>query len=257
MVDFGIVVWKALDIRDYNYDVIRKLAIEGEELGFKSFWLADHFQATSRRDPYYECYTALSAISSVTKRIRLGPLVSCVSYRLPSILAKMTSTLDVISDGRLELGMGAGWDVEEYAAYGIPFPRGSVRVQQVEEAIQIIKKMWTEPEASFEGRHFTVSKVVNEPKPIQKPHPPIWLGARGSKMLRLVAKYADGWNLNIAFTPEIFERKLSVLEDHCRDVGRDVNQIRKSIAAEIMLEKTQAQVDEHVREYSSPVQYEG
>lgn len=189
MVDFGIVVWKALDIRGYNYDVIRKLAIEGEELGFKSFWLADHFQATSRRDPYYECYTALSAISSVTKRIRLGPLVSCVSYRLPSILAKMTSTLDVISDGRLELGMGAGWDVEEYAAYGIPFPRGSVRVQQVEEAIQIIKKMWTEPEASFEGRHFTVSKVVNEPKPIQKPHPPIWLGARGSKMLRLVAKY--------------------------------------------------------------------
>jgi len=251
MVEFGLVVWKTLDLRHYSYDAIRKLAVEGEKLGFESFWLADHFQAASARDPYHECYTTLSAIAADTKRIRLGPLVSCVSYRHPSILAKMTSTLDVISGGRLEFALGAGWDVEEYNAYGIPFLPASARVQQVEEAIQIIKKMWIEDEASFQGKYFTITKAINEPKPLQKPHPPVWLGAKRRKMLGLVARYADGWNMESAFAPEMFKRRLSVLEAECRDVGRNVNQIRKSIAVEIIIGKTKAEVDEVVKEYSA------
>jgi F420-dependent oxidoreductase-like protein len=251
MVEFGLVVWKALDLGQYSYDVIRKLALQGEELGFGSFWLADHFRAASPRDPYHECFTTLSAIASETKRIRLGPLVTCVSNRPPSILAKMTSTLDVISGGRLEFGLGAGWDVAEYNAYGIPFPTARARVQQVEEAIQIIKKMWTEDESSFEGRYFRVSKAVNEPKPLQKPHPPVWLGARRGKMLGLVARYADGWNMESAFTPDMFKRRLTVLEEQCKDAGRNVNQIRKSIATDIIIGKTRAEVDELVKECSA------
>lgn len=250
MVEFGLVVWKTLDLRNYSYDVIRKLAQEGEKLGFGSFWLADHFQAASARDPCYECFTTLSAIASETERIRLGPLVSCVSYRFPSVLAKMASTLDVISNGRLEFGLGAGWDIGEYTAYGIPFPVAPVRVQQVEEAIQIIKRMWTEVETSFEGQYFTVSKAINEPKPLQKPHPPLWLGARRGKMLRLVAKYADGWNVT-AITPDILKRKLIVLDEHCRDVGRNVSEIRKSIATEVIIAKTRPEVDDLVKEYST------
>ena len=251
MVKFGIVAWKTFDFRPYSYDMIKKLAVEGERLGFESFWLSDHLHAANPTDPCYECYTTLSALASETRRIRLGPLVTCVSYRSPSILAKMGATLDVISGGRLEFALGAGWDLAEYTAYGIPFPPSSVRVQQVEEGLQIVRKMWTEAESSFEGRYFTIRKAVNEPKPLQKPHPPIWLGTKSKNMLKLVAKYADGWNIDVAFTPDIYRQKLNILTESCKAVGRDADGIRKSIATEIILAKTEGEVKELVDKYSS------
>jgi len=251
MVDFGIVVWKTLDLQHYTYEVIKRLAIEGERLGFEYFGLADHFQALTDREYYYECYTTLSAIAALTERIRLGPLVTCVSYRAPSLVAKMASTLDVVSGGRLEFALGAGWDVAEYTAYGFPFPPASERVEQVEEALQIIRRMWTEAETSFEGKHFTVEKAVNEPKPFQRPHPRVWLGARHSNMLRLTAEYADGWNIDTAFTPTIFKRKLTILTECCKGIGRDVSQIRKSIANEVIIAETEAEVNAIVRGYSA------
>lgn len=251
MVKFGLVIWKTLDLRRYSYDVIRALAVEGERLGFESFWLADHFRAASVTDPYFECYTTLGALAAETKQIRLGPLVSCVSYRPPSLLAKIASTLDVISGGRSEFALGAGWDVDEYNAYGIPFPSASTRVQQVEEALQIIKKMWTEDEASVEGRFYRVRGAVNKPKPIQNPHPPIWLGCKQRKMMGLVARYADGWSTESAFTPQIYSHRLRLLEEECDAVGRSVNRVRKSVATDIIIEKTVNQVQETVKDYSS------
>jgi alkanesulfonate monooxygenase SsuD/methylene tetrahydromethanopterin reductase-like flavin-dependent oxidoreductase (luciferase family) len=251
MVKFGLVIWKTLDLRHYNYASIRALSIEGEKLGFESFWLADHFQAASLRDPYHECYTTLSAIAAETRRIRLGPLVTCVSYRNPAILAKIASTIDVISEGRLEFALGAGWDVDEYNAYGIPFPTASKRVEQVEEALLIISKMWTENEPSFEGKHFRIRRAVNLPKPIQQPRPPIWLGCKQRKMLELVARYADGWSTESAFTPRIYAHRLSLLEEKCDTVGRHVSSIRKSIATDIILEETMNRVQDAVKDYSS------
>ena len=246
MVRFGIVVWNTPQVGSYGYDMIRKFALEGERLGFESFWLADHFVAVNPSDPYYECYTVLSALATETERIRLGPLVTCVAYRNPAVLAKITATLDVISRGRLEFALGAGWDQAEYNAYGINFPPPSVRVEQVEEALQIITKMWTETESSFDGKHFSIRKAVNEPKPLQKPHPPIWLGARGNRMLWLVAKYADGWNLDTAYTPDIFRKKLNTLTEHCESLGRDIRSIRKSVGHEIVIAKTEGEVKQLV-----------
>jgi probable F420-dependent oxidoreductase len=251
MVKFGLVVWKSLDLRHYNYGVIRELSIEGEKLSFESFWLADHFQAATPTDPYYECYTTLSALAAETKRIRLGPLVTCVLYRSPSLLAKIASTLDAISGGRFEFALGAGWDADEYMAYGIPFPGGPARVRQVEETLQIVKKMWTEDEATFDGDYFRIKKAVCEPKPIQKPHPPIWLGCKQRKMLRLAARHADGWSTESAFTPEIYAHRLRLLEEECDAAGRHVNSIRKSIGTDVIIEKTMSQVQETVKEYSS------
>jgi F420-dependent oxidoreductase-like protein len=251
MVRFGIVVWKTPQIGPCSYDMIRNLAMVGERLGFESFWFADHLVAATPTDPYYECYTILSALASETKRIRLGPLVTCVSYRHPSVLAKITATLDVISRGRLEFALGAGWDQAEYNAYGISFPPAPVRVEQVEETLQIITKMWTETEPSFDGKYFAIKKAVNEPKPVQNPHPPIWLGARGSRMLWLVAKYADGWNLDTAFTPCIYRKKLNTLTKHCESLGRDVRSIRKSVAHEIVIGKTDDEVKQLVNRCSA------
>jgi alkanesulfonate monooxygenase SsuD/methylene tetrahydromethanopterin reductase-like flavin-dependent oxidoreductase (luciferase family) len=251
MVKFGLVIWKTLDLRHYSYEVIRELAIEGERLGFESFWLADHFRAVTPRDPYYECYTTLAALAAETRRIRLGPLVSCVSYRSPSLLAKVASTLDVVTGGRSEFTLGAGWDVDEYNSYGIPFPRASVRVKQVEEALHIVEKMWTEDEATFQGEFFRVENAICKPSPLQKPHPPIWLGCKQRKMLGLVARYADGWSTESAFTPQIYAQRLRLLEAACDAAGRKLTSIRKSVATDVIIEPTMGRVQETVRDYCS------
>jgi alkanesulfonate monooxygenase SsuD/methylene tetrahydromethanopterin reductase-like flavin-dependent oxidoreductase (luciferase family) len=174
-----------------NYDTIRKVTLKCEELNFDSCWLADHFvprkvlpyqkSPIPSPDPFFECWTTLTALAIETKKIRLGTFVLCNSYRYPSLVAKMSATLDFISRGRLELGIGAGFFKEEYIMYGIPFPKLAVRIKQLEESIQIIKKMWTEEEASFNGKYYTIKKAFNNPKPIQRPHPPIWVGCRRNK----------------------------------------------------------------------------
>ena len=157
-----------------SFDFIRDMVLECERLGYDSVHLDDHLMY--RKTPILECWTTLSALSAVTTRIRLGTTVLCASFRNPALLAKMAATLDVISNGRLDLGVGAGVQENEHKAYSIAFPKPSMRIERLKEAIIIMKKMWTEEKATYIGKHYRINDAVCEPKPVQKPHLPITIG---------------------------------------------------------------------------------
>jgi alkanesulfonate monooxygenase SsuD/methylene tetrahydromethanopterin reductase-like flavin-dependent oxidoreductase (luciferase family) len=230
-----------------EYTDIRRIVLECEKLGFDSVWLKDNFTSSwlntyfsnkeneepSSEDPILECWTTLSSLATLTKRIRLGAILVNI-HRLPSITAKMLSTLDIISNGRIEFGLSAGWYENEIKSYGLPFPKASTRVEMLEEGVIIIKKMLTENQASFEGRHYKIKDAKCSPKPIQKPHPPIWIGGGGRKTLQLVAKYADGWNYGLC-TYEEYLSKISTLRNYCKAVGRDYEKITKAWHAIMLL----------------------
>lgn len=215
----------------YEYSTIEKYALEAEKHDYDSYWVSDHL-LFFRKFPYRNCldsWTILAALATKTSKIKLGTLVTCNSYRYPSILAKQASSIDMISNGRLFFGYGAGWFQEEYESYGIPFPSGLERLKQMEEAIQLIKLLWTEEKVTFKGEFYQLEDCVFAPKPIQKPHPPILIGGDGPKItLKLVAKYADYCNL---FHNKNLEWKIDALKQHCKDVGRDYDSLGKSLFA--------------------------
>jgi len=219
LVEFGITLWQ----EEFNFNSLKEACLKIEEMDFRSIWLYDHFypMLSTGSHSILESYVTLSALAMEIRRIRLGILVACNSFRYPSVLAKMAASIDVISGGRLEFGIGAGWFKDEYMAYGIPFPKPSVRIGQLREGVQIVRKMWTEDRASFEGKYYLIRQVVCEPKPIQKPHPPIWIGGRGEQLtLKVVAEYANYSNFSYV-SPEECVHKLKVLKKHCEAVERD------------------------------------
>jgi len=195
----------------------RDIVIAAEKNGFDSAYAYDHFIPHYRyptKGNFFECYTLLSALSTFTKRIKIGQIVTCNSYRNPALLAKMLSTLDVITRGRIELGIGAGWYEEEYNAYGYSYFSNVVRILQLEESLQIIKKLWTTEIANFHGKYYSINNAICFPKPIQKPHPTIMVGGSGEKyLLKVAAKYADRYNLYFG-TPEEMSRKINILKDY-------------------------------------------
>ena len=206
----------------YSYDSLRRIWTEADRLGYHSATLYDLLNV-----PALECWTTLSALAAETERIRLTPLVLANLYRPPALLAKMSSTLDVISWGRLELGIGAGGGQADHLASGFSFPPTTVRVEMLGEAIEIIKRLWTEPEASFEGRYYTLERATNDPKPVQSPHPPILIGGHGeTHLLRAVAKHADICNMGFEMSLEEHRAKLRILEEHCQKFGRDPAEIQ-------------------------------
>ena len=210
-------------------DSLKNLVTRAENRGFDSFWVMDHFHQIpfvgKPEEPMLESWTTISVLAGMTTKIKLGTLMTGIIYRHPSILAKIGATLDVLSKGRLFMGIGAAWNEEESSAYGIPFPSAKERFLRLEEAIQIIRKMWTEePSASFNGQYYQIKNAFCNPKPIQKPSPPIMVGGNGERQtLRIVAKYADACNL--FGSAETVKRKLSILKEHCRSVGRDYDSI--------------------------------
>lgn len=205
--------------------------IEGK---FDSAWVADHFipwaQFQSDDTPTLECLTAITYLTALYPKLDFGSIVLCQSYRNPALLAKMTASLQWLSGGRFIFGIGAGWKQDEYEAYGYPFPRAGIRLAQLEETVEIVKRLWTETPATFEGKHYQIQQAWNEPKPA--PRPPIMIGGGGEKVtLRIVARHADWWNFP-GGTLENYSHKLDVLRQHCDDVGRDYNEIRKTWACE-------------------------
>jgi F420-dependent oxidoreductase-like protein len=199
--------------------------------------------------PIFECWTTLSALSTITSKIRLGTMVLCNSFRNPAVLAKMAATLDVISNGRLELGIGAGVQENEHAAYGIPFLESHSRIDRVKEAVEIIKKMWTEEKTSYEGRYYRTSEAVCEPKPVQKPHPPVTIGGSGEKLtLKVTAQHADRYDWGYVPSLELYRHKLDVLENHCKAVGRDFHEIEKScwLSGQIFIVTDRKELDEKI-----------
>ena len=220
-------------------------AAQCEKLGYHSLWLVDHFWTRGMPDlDHVEALTMMAALAARTETLRIGTLVLCNSYRNPALLAKSLTTIDQISNGRLEIGIGAGWMDEEYRAYGYDFPDIPIRLKQFEEGLQILKAMLgPEKKPSFKGKYYSIDGAMNNPKPVQKPHPPITIGGSGEKvMLKLVAKYADRWNCPAGY--ESFEHKFNVLKEHCKKVGRNLDEIDISEQLLVCIGNNDAEVEQ-------------
>ncbi len=241
-----------LAVSDYR-DMVR-VSKAAEQYGFDSIWLCDHFLTLSpdeyvkdagitadrgdgggtggapRTMPLLEGWTALSALARDTTTLRLGTSVLCNSYRYPAVLAKMAATLDVISGGRLELGIGAGWFQREFEAYGIPFPSAGDRVSALGEALDVIKAVLTEDNPTFSGRFYTIDGAICDPKPVQTPHPPLWVGGEGDRVQRIAARSAQGLNIRW-WSPEKVRSRQGFLAQACEAVDRDPATLRLSVTA--------------------------
>lgn len=203
---------------------------EVDTLGYDTAWVFDHFLPifSDPTGPCLEGWTVLAALAIATRNVRLGVMVTGNTYRHPAVLAKMATTVDIISGGRLILGIGAGWFELEHQEYGVPFHTTGGRLRRLDEALDLIKLLWTQERASFNGRYYSLKDASFNPKPLQKPHPPILVGASGENIaLGLVARHAQMWN---SFgTPDVFRHKIARLRDHCERIGRDPATIEKSV----------------------------
>ena len=251
-VKFGVRIHQA----GYSYGSLRRIWTDADRLGYHSATLYDLLNV-----PTLECWTTLSALAAETERIRLTPLVLANPYRHPSLLAKMASTLDVISGGRLELGIGAGGGEADHLASGAPFPSTPARVRMLEEAIELITKLWTESEVDFKGSYYTLDGGAQEPKPVQSPHPPILVGGHGENhLLRAAARYADICNIGFEMNIEEHRSKLRVLDRHCQKFGRDLAEIEVSHNTRVFVAENQAEYErlvarEAARADSTPEAY--
>jgi F420-dependent oxidoreductase-like protein len=235
---------------DSSFDLLKSIVLECEHLGYNSVWLDDHLMY--RNTSILECWTTLSALASVTHKIRLGTMVTSNGFRNPALLAKMAATVDVISNGRLEFGIGSGAQKEEHIAYGFKFPNPPARINRMQETIEILKKMWTQEKTSYDGKNYRIINAVCEPKPLQKPYPPITVGGSGEKYtLNVTAKYANRFDFGFLQDIEQFKHKLEVLENHCKRVGRDYTEIEKSCwpGGQILLEETPEKIDHVVQRF--------
>ncbi len=233
-------------------DELRALWQLADEAGFESCWVMDHFATLGPRDdgPIFETWTMLAAMAQMTTHTRIGCAVVGNTYRHPAVLAKMAVTVDHLSGGRLEFGLGAGWAENEHEMLGLEFGSKNDRADRLEESVQIIRALWTQPRTTFEGQHYRLREAVAEPKPVQQPHPPIWIGGSGPKRtLRITAQYADVWNA-AGGSPEDVAASSAILDEHCADVGRDPGQIRRSVQVGVGNEdlgKTRATIEAYVR----------
>ncbi len=220
-----------------------EIAELAEALGYDSLWVYDHFQnvPVPAHETMFECWTTLAAISQRTERIKLGQMVGCSPYRNPGLLAKITANIDVISGGRLIWGIGAGWYEHEFTGYGYEFLSAAERIRVLRETVEIVTAMWSEPDVSYQGRHFALDGAQCDPKPLQSPRPQVLIGGGGEQLtLRVVARLADA--SNFGGKPHEFTHKCEVLQQHCEDVGRDYDEIQKTWSPEVFIREDEQEI---------------
>jgi F420-dependent oxidoreductase-like protein len=213
-----------------SYAEMREAWLEADRLGFDTGWLHDHLlNQNDVTRPEDEGWTVLTALLVQSRRIRGGLMVTANTFRHPGVLAKIATTADVVSGGRVEVGLGAGWFEEEHRQYGLALPPLGERMKRLEETCRILEALWTEPRATFEGAYYQLREAIHEPKPVQRPHPPLTIGTSGERVgLRIAARHAQTWNMARA-TPEEFQKKSLLLDEYCREIGRDPGEIERSI----------------------------
>jgi len=216
-----------------------------ESTGWDIACVTDHFMPNTRdrEGPVLESWSTLSALAALIPRIQAGTIVLGNTYRHPAVVAKMAAQVDIISGGRLLLGLGAGWQRNEHEAYGIPFYTMRERLERLDETCQVIRSLWTEHRSTFNGRFYQLSEAPLDPKPLQKPHPELMIGGGGERVtLRIVAKHADHWN--VWGGPQVLARKSVILEEHCSRVGRDSKTIARSVNMVLMITDKKSDVDD-------------
>jgi F420-dependent oxidoreductase-like protein len=220
------------------FESVVRLARAADPLGYQTLWAPDHLVTIPpSQDFVFEAWSVVTALARETSRVRLGQLVTGNGYRNPALQAKLASTVDVISHGRLSFGIGAGWYEPDYVGYGYDFGTAGERLRKLGEAVQVIRAMWTEKEATFEGRHYQVRGAINQPKGVQAPHIPLMIAGGGEKVtLRLVAEYADACNM--MESPEGLARKYAILRRHCDELGREYDSIRRTATTLCILADT-------------------
>ena len=236
------------------YEAMVQIAQEAEQRGFHSLWLFDHLQLPPPPRPeerlIFECWTTTAAIARDTTQIRIGQLVTNNSFRHPALVAKMASTIDVLSHGRFILGIGAGWYEPEYLAYGYPFPETATRLRQLRESLHIIRAMWSEQEAYFEGKYARIRGAINQPKGVQKPSIPLLIGGKGEQVtLRLVARYGDACNFTHPTLDELTQ-KLMLIERYCGEIGRNPQKIHHTIYLNCVAGETEAEAMAKLADHS-------
>ncbi len=251
-IDYGVQIEPQFG---YTYSHIKQVAHAAEKHGFESLWTSDHFLIRPEAEDVncLECWTTLSALASETKTLKLGNMVSSQSYRNPAVHANIAASLDHISGGRVYFGIGAGWKEVEYKAYNIPFPKPWVRLRQLEEAVEIAKRMWSDPVAKYTGKYYSVN-TVSMPKPSGKI--PILIGGMGDQLLKITAKHADVANFAWNTPLDTYEEKLKVLEKHCRRYNRDYESIRKSAGLHLALKGAEATEPAPYEKYSGKRNWE-
>ncbi|HEX6453394.1 MAG TPA: LLM class F420-dependent oxidoreductase [Trebonia sp.] len=248
---FGIFVpqgWRldltGIDPKDH-WATMLDIAREADNGPFESVWVYDHFHTTPlpTQEATHEAWTLLAGIGAATSRVRLGQMCTCMGYRNPAYLAKVAATVDAISGGRTEMGIGAGWYEHEWRAYGYGFPRAGERLGQLDEGVQIMRQLWTTGTASLDGEHYQVDGAICQPLPLQEGGIPLWIAGGGEKKtLRIAARYAN--YTNFAGSPEEFRRKSEILEAHCKDVGTDFGQIVRSSNYNVIIGETDKDVQD-------------
>jgi F420-dependent oxidoreductase-like protein len=225
------------------YSDVLKLARHVEQTGWDGIWYADHFMpnAEDTSAPWPEAWITLAALGAQVPRLRVGTLVVGNTYRHPAVLAKMAATLDHITGGRVVLGLGSGWQENEHRQYGIPFYSVGERLQRLDEACSVIKLLFSQTKASFDGRFYQLADASLEPKPLQNPLP-LLIGGGGERVtLRITAQHADEWN--VWGTPEVLAHKMAILDQHCADLGRDPRSIKRTAVALLFMSEDQAFLD--------------
>jgi F420-dependent oxidoreductase-like protein len=249
-VHFGALVpqgWKrefdGMDART-AYETMMTTALTCEAAGYDSIWLYDHFHSVPPppvATPVFECWTSMMALAERTSTVRLGQMVTCTPYRNAGYLAKVSACVDVASNGRLEMGVGAGWYWDEYNAYGYGFPEPKERIGYLADTVEILKRMWSNEKATYEGKYASVKDAFCDPKPMQSPRPPLWIGGGGEQLtLRVVARHAD--YSNFGGDPETFARKRDILFGHCSKVGRDPSEIRLTLHQDVLVGRDDAAI---------------
>jgi F420-dependent oxidoreductase-like protein len=250
---FGIFIpqgWR-LDLvgipTEQHWQTMLDQARKAEAGPWESIWVYDHFHTVPvpTDEPTYEAWTLIAALGATTERVRLGQMCTCTAYRNPAYLAKVAASCDVISGGRVEMGIGGGWYEHEWRAYGYGFPSAGDRLGMLDEGVQIMRQAWTQGTATLDGKHYQVDGAIVRPLPLQEGGIPIWIAGGGEKKtLRTAAKYADYTNFD--GTPDTFKRKSEILEQHCRDVGRDFGDITRTADYNVVIGETEADVKDRI-----------
>jgi F420-dependent oxidoreductase-like protein len=263
---FGLFVpqgWRldlaGIDVADH-WPTMLDVAKTAEDGPFESIWVFDHFHTVPvpTQEATHEAWTLMAAFAAATSRVRLGQMCTCIGYRNPAYLAKVAATVDVISGGRAEMGIGAGWYEHEWRAYGYGFPGAGDRLGMLEEGVEIMRQLWTQGTATLDGQHYQVAGAIGQPLPLQAGGVPLWIAGGGEKKtLRIAAQYARYTNFDP--TPEVFRRKSEILAEHCRELGTDFGAITRSANYTVILGETDKDVQDrlawmkdHLIRYGTP-----